>query len=422
MKYAFRVSCTCLFFPFTLSAAFANDYATMAPARNEALRKLTTGNIVAATGDLLTEVRQTTSKDDRVADQMFGHLQLVMFSVEYLMDDAQRDAFLAEQGKAKEDQVGELIDCFFEAFLPKNDEQMKVFFERLWVLAQSEDPLVAVAALFILADPYYTSELPIGIIARERLVKEFPDLEVTREAVRLPFYWYRTGITPIYDRTRVITDEKPELMMPVSEAEREYMKKDPFYLTLTRVYGEMIGGALSFENAQPLFDALDREEDWRNRYSLLRMVEPLIKSFGPGANLRKQWAPLRDPLRRISEREPVTPDVFRSWVLLCKIGRVNHDAEEVQKWSTRILEQQARPLEHPERILFEEAVKSVAAAAEELERSNMPREAAKLYERLANTYPGSAVESEYRSAAERAFAAADRADEEKRIAVPLFAD
>lgn len=364
--------------------------------RHEAFRMITAGYPMEAANELLLTIRSLPPDDPALVDTASGNLQLLIFDINFLMTDPMREQFFTKTLNTEKSEIDSFIVTLHEASIQKSVKELEDFLARLWKYSQSSNDFIAAIALYLLSNPYYSQDTEAGMVAANEMATRYPNLEATRNMLSLPIY---------YRKSR--PDMAGEWIRAYQSKEKVPGKARDRQASATEKSLAAQDGFIS--KAEPLVDALsqwetkdfgvkglttlieDPRENWRDRYSYIRMLEPEMKAPPGGAGAQGYWSRIKPTMEVLANQGELTPDVYRARVLLCDVAGQAGQFDEAAYWAERILTEQERVYEHPERILYEEAVKSYIEYSECLEDHKLFEEAAKAYERLADYYPNSAL-------------------------------
>jgi len=364
--------------------------------RHRAFRTMTAGYPMEAASDLLNAIRALPTDDPTMVDMASGNLQLLIFDINFLMTEQMRDEFFANVLDTKEREIDAFVVTLHEASIQKTVKELEDYLLRLWKYAQSPNEFIAPIALYLLSNPYYSQDTEAGMVAANQMAARYPHLEATRNMLALPMYDRKSRPDMVGEWIRAY---KGKERVPgkardreTSGAEKMIAAQDTFISKVEPMVDDLSRSESKHRGVEGLTALIeDENEDWRDRYSYIRMLEPEMKAPPGGAGAQGYWKRIKPTMEVLANRAELTPDVYRARVLLCDVAGAAGQFDEAAYWAERILTEQERLYEHPERILYEEAVKSYIEFAEALEKWHHIEDAARAYERLAEYYPNSAV-------------------------------
>ena len=389
-----------------LTNARAQSEEELRAQRHQAFRTMISGQPIEAASSLIEVIRALPTDDPSIVDTATGNLQLLIFDVNFLMDDRMRQEFFTKVLDTKESEIDAFIVTLHEASIQKTPQELETFLNRLWEYSRSDNDFISAVALYLLANPYYSDGTDIGAEASKQMAARFPNIEATRNMLSLPIYHRksRPDIAGEYVRAYTGKPQAPGTVRMRENAgeEKAVAAEDPFITKLEPIMDNMRYPETKREAVDGLLAVInDEATDWRDRYSFMRVLEPEMKAPPGGAGAQGYWKLIEPSMEALANRKELTPDVYRARVLLCDVACAAADYTDALYWAERVLTEQERLYEHPERILYEEAVKTYIEYAESLEQNLLFEEAAKAYERLADYYPNSALAAECRGRADR---------------------
>ena len=384
--------------------AHAQSEESLRTQRHEALRTILAGKPMQAANDLLAVLRELPTDNPLWADLALGNLQLLQFDINYLMDARTRQEFFNKSLDAENNEMDAFLKTLHLATLRKTESEYDAFLKRLDEHSRGPNEMVAVLALYYLANPYFTANTPVGAEASERMATRYTTLKTTRNMVELPIYHWRNrcDVASEWIRAYLALPVAPGhvRIREVTEAEQRVARFLPFVRNLQPILSAFEQSSVKRDGVDGLCALIaDETGDWRDRYGYLRMLEPEMKPPPGGAGTQGYWRYIRPPLEALANREELTPDVYRARVLLCRVACEAQEFEYARYWAERVLTEQERLIEHPERILYEEAVDTYQGYADAMVAQRQYEQAARAYERLGAFYPNSAVATDCRKLA-----------------------
>lgn len=364
--------------------------------RAQAHQAMISGDPVGAAESLISGLRGLPTDNPKVTDRASGNYQLLLFDINFLMTDAMRKDYFSRVLNPKGSELDSFIVTLHEASQEKSPEQLEAFLQRLWNYSQSSNQLVAPVALGLLANPYYSADTEIGVVASEQMMSRYPELEATRLVLIVPVYERRDKPAIAGEWVRAYLGKPTEAgkarAREVSEAEKSVAVRDDLISKLESPLDQLSQPETKKKGVEQLVALVtDANEKWQDRYTYLRMLEPEMKAPPGGADAQGYWKNIKPAIEELARKEELTPDVFRARVQLCTVAMSGGNFEEASYWAERMLTEQDRLYEYQERILYEEAVKTYQGYAQSLNQYGKPHQAADAYRRLAKYYPNSAL-------------------------------
>jgi hypothetical protein len=358
-------------------AAQALTSAPLAAQRDAAYSQLRSGDVMGGAMTLLAGLRSLPDGDLAAIDQAIEPFHLLAFTVDFLMDAEQQTQFITELLEPEEHDMDHFLQCVFWYNLDTglDKDEVRRVHDRLRRLSYSDNATVRAGALFMRADPYYSYSTATAFLGRKKLNEQFPHLNITRVAFRMPVLNRRHNYAEALEAWQ---DERED------ELVRENMGADPvLQLIAPRLPAlkdrDAEGKA---EEASGLLAQVRTAADWEARYSALLMAEPLIgKGLDTGLKpVCMEWA----------QRTPCTPDVVRAHIALINLARAEDNADELAYWGEALsaLEFVEDPIE---RNLYEDIMKSALQAGGALAELGAVPQAVCVYRALERKFPNSAL-------------------------------
>jgi hypothetical protein len=377
---------------FGAAGANAADPDPLLENRDAAYAMLRSGDVMGGAMKLLEGLRNLPKDDLSVADRAIEPFHLLLFTIEYLMTPENQKYFVEDVLDFEIDDIDELITCYFWATLNNglDSEEWQLVRERLIGLSYRENPAVRAGALFFQSSPYFYHDSKAAFLARDKLNQQFPDLEITKVALRLPVLHRRHD----YAKALGAWNHEGEY-----EAVKTKMADDPVLQLLVPRLNELSSAddEAKLAAGTSLLAQVRTATDWQTRYSVLLMVEPLIE--------RGLGEELREICRGWSQRAQVTPDVVLAHIALINLARKEQNTAEIADWGVRLaaLDHTGNPLQ---RILYEDIMNSALQAGDALVELRAYAEAKRVYDALARKFPNSQLVTVCRKRIEAAEAAA----------------
>ncbi|MCC6491226.1 MAG: hypothetical protein IT364_27300 [Candidatus Hydrogenedentes bacterium] len=401
-----RLLVTCAFYALSVPVplARAQSEESLRAQRHEALRTILAGKPMRAASELLAVIREVPTDKPFWADVALGNLQLLEFDVNYLMNDRMRQEFFDRSLDADTYETDAFLRTLHWASVKKTNTEYQDFLSQLDKHSRSSNQFIAVIALYYLANPYFTANLPEGAEASNRMATLYPTLKATRNMLELPIYHWRERRDVASEWVRAYLGDPVApghvRIREATSAEQRIARTIPFVKKMPPVFFAFEGTSIKREGVDALCALIaDETADWRDRYGYLRMLEPEMKPPRVGEIAQGYWKLIRPVVEALANREELTPDVYRARTLMCRVACGAGDFESAEHWAERVLAEQERLFEHPERILYEEAVNTYRGHAEALANERQFDRAVKAYKRLGAFYPNSAVAMDCRKQA-----------------------
>lgn len=374
---AFSVAFLSVLVPFIQVAV--NSREAVVAERQGAYETICSGRVMEGATALLESLHSMPREDVSVADDAFASVQLLLFTMGCLMDDEMHGEFVKKALNPEEIDLDKFLITAQNLSLGLETADKNAAARDLQTLAMSKDPMVRIAANYLFAEPYYFESMSqCAAQARERLAAEFPNLELTREALRLPVYHVR--VKGPEEMAKALAD------LEKAEATRSIVQSDKILTSVKTALAGLASGAKSGETVARLTDSLTVSADWRERYSNLHMLE--FEKDGPAR------AQIESACSALAARPSVTPDVARAQIFMSRFARDEGNAREMRQWA-EILISQERTCEPFERILYEDVLFEVQGCAEALIKNGAKEDAIKVLTALSEKYPNSAVAKRY---------------------------
>jgi hypothetical protein len=408
-------SVLCMFLAGNVSPAQAQSEEELRAQRFQAHQMMVAGYPMQAATDLLSTIRLFPADDPTLMDRAAGTIQLLLFDINLLMTEALREEFFTKILDIEHNEIDAFLITLHDAHRDRTPEETGEFLRSLWEYTQSTNDLIASVALYLLADPYYSKGTEAEMEASRQMVLRYPNLEATRNMLLLPIYDRRDRPAMAGEWIRAY---RGKLQAPGKARDREATDAEMFLAaedTLMSKLEPLIDDLSHYESKHRGVDGLialieDEDEDWRDRYSYVRMLEPEMKAPPGGAGAQGYWKRIKPTMEVLANRGELTPDVFRARVMLCNVAGAAGEFEDAAYWAERVLTEQDRLYEHPEHIMWESAIITYANFAKNLANHLRFEDAAQAYERLADRYPNSNLEIRARKLASEVRAKAKEAE------------
>jgi hypothetical protein len=396
-------------FSSTPSSAQADpDVQAVLNVRDTAEALLGQGDQIGAGGLLAQSLRDLPASRPELVDVAFGNLQLAVFAMQHLMNEATLAEFRTNQLQPDAHDVDRLLDELYTVWIGSPTAEKTAASRELTMLTVSDSPFVRITCLYILSDPYYYSDPAFTKQYQMILADQYPDLEITEWSLRFPLYSVRSkdleSLADSVRRTREI--ELRDVVAEVeAKGEPEASKSEPAPVRrpgetdrmLTRIdaiLSDLQAPEREADGVAALRDTASNDTDWRLRYGAMLLAEPYRK-HGYAADVE---ATAKDVLAR---RSPGTPDVLWANVAVAKVNRAALDAggaKSVQDARAQELVAKATTLLNADweinpfdRVIYEDVMKNIRNSAQKLGEHGYYTEGISLYQALANKYPSSVV-------------------------------
>lgn len=354
-------------------------------ARASAEVQIAKGALVEAGVILAESLRALPADRGDLADAAYESVLLGMFLMEYLMPDSAFETFVKERLDIETYPTDKFLTSLYDIFIGQMDNGAKTNATReIGYLTGSEHRAVRAMALFNASNPYFHRDTLFTSQHVEILVMEYPELDLTQIAQNFVLY-----------------DEKDQFglegMDRAAEIRSTVQTVEPWAASL-RQRIQQSAQTLKSKSADsaalaPLLDGALNATDWKERHFSLLMV----KSEYDG--------PQRDALlataRELALRKGDTPDVLQARILMARVtsSEAREKAgdkaalEESLYWANLLLD---TPVGRstPERTLWEDRMKSIRRAANNLREGGYLDESEALFRALAGQYPNSLVSAE----------------------------
>jgi len=369
--------------------------AQMQADRTQAEALVDQGNLRAAADLLAASWRGLPPAYPELADTATASMQLLLFIMEYLMDEPTVSLFVAESLNPQPGDSDKFIRTVYDVAIGQETAGKTQATIEMTYLTESANPFVRIGALFMLSDPYYFTDPAFvkgmsGILARD-----FPNLTVTQEAIRLSLY--------------AVADEDPDVIEQAlgpdpgdpTKAQGGTPSQNAAEAAIARVLSnDEVAGALREalpdlaadppRALQKLCNNALNASEWRTRYGCL-----LIAERRPA----QSSAAFKTTFSNLAKRENRTPDVAHARVLAGNEFRGSYTPEKSQttldeaaRAALQLLQTDWTAFPY-ERNLYEECLKEVQNMAAWMAEQGHVETAKDLYRALAQKYPNSLVSS-----------------------------
>ncbi|HRI86662.1 MAG TPA: hypothetical protein PK869_00275 [Candidatus Hydrogenedentes bacterium] len=353
--------------------------------RDAAYNQLTAGDLSDGAASLTNSLRNLPAEHPELMDTAYGSLQLLLYTMEYLMDETVRTQFVQQHLEPEQNDIDKFIIAAYNIYIGQDTPEKTVATQDLLAAAATTNPFARIGALFILSDPYFFDNADFTRQSQEILAAEYPDLAITLEAHRYTVYGARkSGAEALTTATNAFAAK--------SGSTRNFAQ-DPVIAASIEAAPQL--NAKSEAAAISAFTrALEASQDWKARFGLLLMIEP----YGHNGHEAEVVRVCEAIATTKSATTIATPDAVRAQLMLLKLARGQWDQTPGtpttrptgMQWADALLE--ARWTKNPyERCLYEDVMKGLMNCAKQLDEIGKPDLAIQIYEKLAKQYPNSLV-------------------------------
>lgn len=316
---------------------------------------------------------------DALADEAAASLHLTVFGMKDLLDEATCEQFIETVLDPVTYPSDAAILMYYRVSMGPTFDETQVLLDELWALAESTNPVGRSGALTILASPWCFEHWPHRAEARQLLIAEYPDLDMTRTILRMSLgACKRKPENTAQAMDKVLTKEL------VSDADRYVLDADPVAVLAAQALPSLLvqDAAVRAEGVAHLCSGITDSEDWHVRFGCLNLV--------PGFHASGHAALVESYVAALAASDFDTPDVTRATCMILGFSMDAKDAESAAYWADELLalERIVDPFERP---LHEEAWHTIDQYGEYLASIGNPKAAALAYEQLAAKYPNSAL-------------------------------
>ncbi|MBI4559763.1 MAG: hypothetical protein HY706_19405 [Candidatus Hydrogenedentes bacterium] len=345
----------------------------LAAERQEAYQQIQAGRVREGASSLLTSLREWPNETAAI-DEAVATSYLLEFTLEYLMDDATRRAFVDEVMKAEQEPADDLIltALYLNLDTGLSEKEFSAVSQKLHVLTNSSTPWVRALSLALMASPYYYRDGNLAKNARGELMKQYPDLELTRAVLRGPLYIARKKLAS--EPAAVSTAMGADTLLAAR-------KNDPVAIAVSTTV-DRLQTEKTDEGLLTLTDTAKNAPDAHTRFGCLYMLEAFV------ATPRK--AEVKDTASALTASSQETADATYARIQLLRIAAEDNDAPQARHWCEALLEQKELGTAYT-RNLYEDLLKDVSKGAEFLIRAGDKEGAAAVLEKLAAKFPNSVV-------------------------------
>jgi hypothetical protein len=380
-------------------------------AKQRALNQIAVGNLSVAGEALVQSLRDIPPENPELMDIAAGNAHLLFFLMEYLMDSETLTTFQQTVLKPGKYDMDAFLQNAFVIVVGAEAGPKGEATKNLQALTTSQNPNVRIASLFLLSSPYYFFETSFPYQNSRILMEEYPNLEISRDALRLQVYSARkqgpAAMLHAFEEARSVLQAlaerngaaDPDGLDALNRGEKPDPLGDAVLDALEQPIRDIADDSTYLQGVKSLCDVARYNDNWRVRYAAFMFAET-FRDDAPND--------FADTVRAISVRQFVTPDVVRSrqWQVrfsqeVVASGSTNASiAKEAASGANQLLELSWE--DDPfERSLHEEIMKRVLNCADVLAKEKWNDEAASTFDRLRTRFPAStvAIESAQKRAA-----------------------
>ncbi|MBI4560337.1 MAG: hypothetical protein HY706_22345 [Candidatus Hydrogenedentes bacterium] len=341
--------------------------------RAAALGKITAGDIREGATELVIALRDWPEGTASI-DAAVPTAHLLLFDLEYLMDDAIRRAFVDQVMKPDQEPADDLMlaGLYLNLDSGLSVGEFRTVGQKLQALTNSPKPWVRALALALLASPYYFRDSNIAENARTELVKQFPDLELTRAVLRAPLYISRKKITA--DSAAVSSAMAADSLLSAR-------RNDPVAATVQQTLDKLATNRVD-EGVRILVDAVKNGPDAHTRFGCLYMLEEFAAAGRKTA--------VKEAASVLANSSLESGDATYARIQLLRMAAGENDKAQLRNWCETLLAQEDLGTAYT-RNMYEDLIKEVSKAAEELVRLEDSPAAIAALEGLAAKFPNSVV-------------------------------
>jgi len=366
--------------------------------RMEAEILIEQGNLRSAADLLAASWRDLPEAWPELADTATASMQLLLFIMEYLMDETTVSQFVRESLNPEASDSDKFIRTVYDIAIGQETPGKTQAAIEMTYLTESKNPFVRIGALFMLSDPYYFSDSKFVEGMSGTLVRDFPDLTITQEALRLTVYEVARDEPDIIEQALPLEPADPAVdqkdlslsAMPEQTASpATLLENDAVVECLREVLPDL--GANPALAVQKTCETAVSAAGWRTRYGCLVIAERTAKKAG--------LAIPEAAISALANRTDPTPEVAHARVLAGDRFRNSYSSKAGQALLDKAVQDTIQLLStawtaHPyERNLYEENLKEVQNMADWMAKNGHSSEAVELYKAMMAKYPNSIVSS-----------------------------
>ena len=351
------------------------------------------GELTQGASRVMASLRAIPQNDPALADAAWASVQLLVYTMEYLMDDATLQAFHTGELNLHNTPIDRVVASIYNIYIGQETVGKEESARRLVYQAAEEYVLPKIFALFVLSDPYYFRNPDFASQNAELLAGQYPELELSQTALNLAIYDVRNDDDPQVLSKAVERDQArgAKARGGVQPTRADWSTR---YLQQAQQAAALMSNATTrTQGVQQLLTAAKTDVAWQGRFASLLTVER-YRSRGYETDVEQMC-------KVIANRQQNTPDVVRARVILGTITTNRLKADPANrlakagaiKWAEELL---ITPLTvfTPERNLYEERMKGIRHIARVLAETGHEEEARKLFNSLSQKYPNSLVSAE----------------------------
>jgi hypothetical protein len=366
------------------TGASSDEFDYIVQQRLAAHDRIMAGELQEGATDLIASLRALPLDKPRAADAALGSMQLMLFTVEYLMDAATWSHFASQVLDPTQHPIDDYLHFLFQINDDRGitQETMNEVVRKLYEFSYSDHTFVKIGALAIMSDPYYFRDSKLGQDALDRLTTEFPNLAITEEALRQALYVYREDESMLAEELEESNIPHKSLSTREESPARAFQAADPLIARMRSTIDLLQTSETQGETLSAMCRDAHADSDWRMRYGLLHMAEPYGK--------KGQRFLVKETCQILAQRTDSTPDVTRAQCLLVQMAQEDGDMPAAEQCIDKLL-QQRRTMDVLERNLYEAVMQTVEAYAKGQAARGDTAGAVAALEKLAAKYPDSAL-------------------------------
>jgi hypothetical protein len=354
----------------------------LAAEREAAYQAVEAGDSWGATATLAYSLRQIPGDDpafidDALVDEGAAATRFAVYIMAELMDDDLRRQFRDAVLDPETYPTDELLGLQYDVTHAPTLEATYGIIDRFWALANGSNPAARVASLALLAAPYSFELWPHRAYARQMLVREYPDLDITRTVLQSSLSGCKNKGANIAEAMDDVINK--ELTTP---EEQQILHDDPACSLAIAALPSLLDAGSRANGVAQLCAAITGEADWKTRFACINQAVG-FRDIGYAQEVESACEAL-------ASSEPATPDVIRARCLVLGYAREAGDIEKVRYWGEQLLAQD-RIVDTIDRTLHEEVGNAIQFYADFLEKNGLKQEAASVHERLAAKFPNSVL-------------------------------
>lgn len=354
----------------------------LAAEREAAYQAVESGDSWEATAILAYSLRQIPGDDpafidDALIDEGVAATRFAVYIMAELMDDDLRRQFRDTVLEPETYPTDELLGLQYDVTHAPSLEATYGIIDRFWALANGSNPAARVASLAILAAPYSFELWPHRASARQRLVNEYPNLDITRTILQ----W---SLSACKNKGAKIADAMDDVINKelTTTEEQQILRDDRASSLAIAVLPALLDDGARARGVAQLCGAITDETDWKTRFACINQAVG-FRDIGYAEEVESACEVL-------ASSDPATPDIMRARCLVLGYAREAGDMEKARLWGEELLAAD-RIVDTLDRTLHEEVSNAIQFYADFLAKNGLKEEAASVYERLATKFPNSVL-------------------------------